>query len=98
MKKGFIIIAIIILLTPIGILLTWNNGDAWGEWGEVKIKNKTWTPKEYSGGAPLPDYSIPTFDEENKFLASVAYWISAIVGVAMCFFVMLGIAKAIELW
>ncbi|HHH78414.1 MAG: hypothetical protein J7L93_01555 [Thermoplasmata archaeon] len=96
MKKAWIAIGFFVLVVPLGILVTWSYGDAWGEWGSVSDGNTTWTPKEYSGGAPLPDYSIPGW--ENKLMASVGYWISAVIGIIMSVVTVLGIAKAVELW
>lgn len=97
MKKAWIVIGIFVLIVPLGILATWNYGDAWGEWGEVHLgENETWTPAEYSGGAPLPDYNVPGW--ENEFMASLGYWLSAVIGISMCVLVTLGIGKAVELW
>jgi len=69
MKKAWIAIGFFVLIVPLGILITWNYGDAWGEWGSVSDGNTTWIPKEYSGGAPLPDYNVPGW--ENKIMASL---------------------------
>lgn len=97
MKKTWIIIGIFMILTPLGILFTWDYGEAWGEWGEVELPNgQKWVPQQYSGGAPLPDYNIPGW--ENKLMASIGYWISAMIGVSMCFLTTLGVAKAVEIW
>ncbi len=96
MKRAWMVIGFFVLIVPVGILATWDYGDAWGEWGEVQIGNQTWEPKEYSGGAPLPDYNVPGW--EDQLMASIGYWISAIIGISMCVLVTLGIGKAIELW
>ena len=96
MKRAWTVIGVFVLIVPVGILVTWDYGDAWGEWGEVNMsENETWEPKEYSGGAPLPDYNVPGW--EDKLMASVGYWISAIIGIIMCVLVTLGIGKALEL-
>ncbi len=95
-KKTVIVIVILCLLSPIGILLTWNYGDAWGEWSEVKVGNETWEPKSYSGGAPLADYDVPGW--EDQFMASLGYIISAFVGVFMVILMSLGVAKLGEIY
>lgn len=95
-RRAWAVIAIFVALVPLGILLTWDYGDAWGEWGEVKVGNNTWAPEEYGGGAPLPDYNVPGW--EGRVMASVGYYISAVIGIAMCVLITLGISKAIEMW
>ena len=96
MKKGWAALAVLVLIVPVGILVTWDYEDAWGEWGEVELgENETWVPQQY-GGAPLPDYNVEGWDDQ--FMASLGYWISAIIGISMCVFVTLGIGKAAELW
>ncbi|WP_461863891.1 PDGLE domain-containing protein [Thermococcus sp.] len=89
-KTFLAVIGVLIILSPIGILLVWNYGDAWGEWdpsdlaGQVHEKltgmeklSSAWTH------ALLPDYNIPGW--EDKFHASIGYIISAVVGVALVF-------------
>ena len=94
--KAWMVMIALILIAPIGILATWNYGDAWGEWGEVQVgNNETWEPEQY-GGAPLPDYNVAGWD--SPLMASVGYWLSAIIGVSMCIFITLGVGKAVELW
>ncbi len=94
-KRALIVMLVLCIISPIGILLTWNYGDAWGEWSEVKIGNKTWVPQHYSGGAPLQDYDVPGWD--NQFMASLGYIISAFVGVFMVITVSLGVVKLGEI-
>ncbi|SNX53479.1 PDGLE domain-containing protein [Thermoanaerobacterium sp. RBIITD] len=83
MKKLYIAAAIIILLTPIGLIAP---GTAWGEWGLDEIRNMVGYIPEGMGRfsevikAILPDYSIPGFS--NNFLQSaVGYIFSAVVGI-----------------
>ncbi|HEC57057.1 MAG TPA: hypothetical protein ENI32_04130 [Candidatus Syntrophoarchaeum butanivorans] len=96
LKKALIVIAIFVAIVPLGILGTWNCGDAWGEWGEVRDEQRgiDWTPQSYFD-APFPDYNIEGW--ESMMMASVGYWISAIIGIAITMLVILGIAKAIEI-
>ncbi len=95
-KKAFLAIGFFVLVVPLGILFTWNYGDAWGEWGEVNLNGKAWSPHEFFGGAPLPDYNVPGW--EGMLMASVGYWLSAVIGITMCIFITLGIVKTLELW
>jgi len=95
MKKTWLAISVFVVIVPVGILLTWNYEDAWGEWDSVDEGNTTWTPREYSGEAPLPDYNVPGW--ESKVMSSVGYWISAVIGMSMSVIFVLGISKAMEL-
>jgi cobalt/nickel transport protein len=96
LKKTLIVIAILVAIVPLGILGTWNCGDAWGEWGEVQdtAHGINWAPQAYFG-APLPDYNVEGWD--SMLMASVGYWISAIIGIALTMLVILGIVKALEM-
>jgi cobalt/nickel transport protein len=75
-KKWLALLLILAVMSPIGILLVWNYGDAWGEWGEVG----SWTPRQY-WSAPLPDYNMGGW--EGQLRSSIGYIISAIVGIAV---------------
>ena len=66
--------AVLIIATPLGILIVWNFGDAWGEWGQVG----QWVPQQF-WNAPLPDYDLSGW--ESMLMASLGYIISAIVGI-----------------
>lgn len=89
-KKFLYVIIAMILLCPLGILLVWDYGDAWGEWGPEDVAEKVGEDKvsgllhlaDIWAYAPLPDYNIPGW--EDKVHASIGYIISAIVGVALC--------------
>ncbi len=96
LKKTLIVIAFFVAIVPLGILGTWNSGDAWGEWGEVQdaVHSVSWTPQSYFG-APFPDYNVEGWD--SMLMASVGYWLSAIIGIALTMLVVLGIAKAAEI-
>lgn len=84
-KSLYIIFAIIILLTPLGLLA---HGGAWAEWGIDEVKNMVgYVPEGMSRFSEiikgvLPDYGIPGFDK-NFLQSSVGYIISAVVGIAI---------------
>ncbi|WP_456394772.1 PDGLE domain-containing protein [Thermococcus sp.] len=99
-KTFLVIIGVMIILSPIGILLVWNYGDAWGEWdpgdlaGQVHEKltgmeklSNAWTH------ALLPDYNVPGW--EDKLHASIGYIISAVVGVALVLGAYYGLVKLV---
>lgn len=74
-RKWLAILLVLAVVSPIGILIVWNYGDAWGEWGEVG----TWVPQQF-WNAPLPDYDLSGW--ESQAAASLGYIISAIIGIA----------------
>ena len=73
-KKLIIAMVALIIATPLGILIVWNNGDAWGEWGQVG----NWVPQQF-WSAPFADYDLGGWD--GQIMASLGYIISAIVGI-----------------
>ncbi len=79
-RKLWIGIAILALLSPVGLL---PSGDAWGEWGAEEFKKMIgFIPvglKRFSGlwNAPMPDYTVPGTGD------SVGYIISALVGILL---------------
>jgi len=95
-KKAMLVIAFFVAIVPLGILATWNCEDAWGEWGEVHdaAHGINWTPQSYFN-APLPDYNVEGW--EGMFMASLGYWLSAIIGIGVTMLLVLGVVKAIEL-
>lgn len=81
MKALWIILAVLIVLSPLGLLAS---GTAWGEWApeELHAEGLSFIPEglqSLSGiwRAPLPDYEIPGLD------ASVGYILSGVFGVAV---------------
>jgi cobalt/nickel transport protein len=73
-KKLIIAMIALIIATPLGILIVWGYGDAWGEWGQVG----NWVPQQF-WNAPLGDYDFSGWD--SQIMASLGYIISAIVGI-----------------
>lgn len=64
----------LVLATPLGILLVWYNGDAWGEWEAVG----QWVPQHF-WDAPFAGYDFGGWD--GQLMSSLGYIISAIVGI-----------------
>ncbi len=81
-RNIIIILAVLVVLTPLGLLAT---GDTFGEWSLQELKEKVgYTPPgmgSLSGlwNAPLADYGIPGLGN-----ASVGYVASAIIGIIIC--------------
>ena len=88
-KKLWIGLAIMALLTPLGLYLPekFNAGDAWGEWGTDKLQELLgYVPeglKKLSDlwKSPVPDYN---FGGENAAFGTqvISYIISGIIGIA----------------
>jgi cobalt/nickel transport protein len=73
-KKWIAVMAALIIAAPLGILIVWDYGDAWGEWGEVG----EWVPQQF-WSAPFADYNLSGWDDQ--LMASMGYIISAAVGI-----------------
>ncbi len=89
MVRNFAIgMALLIILTPLGLLAV---GETFGEWGSEDIKNKVgFVPhglEKLSGlwNAPLPDYAFPGGENsDSRTLSATAYILSAAIGVIVC--------------
>ena len=87
--KVFIILGTFLLFVPFGLL---TSSPAWGEWNnEYYLKILGYVPKGMlanNGIKPLlPDYSLEGGNE------IVGYYLSAIVGIALIFFIFFILAK-----
>jgi hypothetical protein len=88
-KKLWLGIAILAILTPLGIYLPekFNAGDAWGEWGPEAIEKLLGYVPAGLGKlaelwkAPVPDYN---FGGENAAMSTqvISYIISGVIGLA----------------
>jgi cobalt/nickel transport protein len=88
-KKLWIGLAVMALLTPLGIYLPakFKSGDAWGEWGTDKIRELLgYVPEGLKKladfwKAPVPDYN---FGGENAAMSTqiISYILSGIIGIA----------------
>lgn len=96
-NKLWIGIAILIALSPLGLFLPehFQAGDAWGEWGSETVKELAgYIPKgleELSNiwNAPIPDYAFKGWEEKGLPYLSLAYIMSALIGI---------IAVALAVW
>ena len=84
-RNLFIGLVALIILAPLGLLAV---GETFGEWGNEELKEKLgYVPEGLEGlsslwSAPLPDYALPGMGE-SMTAASVAYVLSAIIGVVI---------------
>ena len=84
-KAILIAFAVLIILTPLGLIAT---GTAWGEWGTDEIKQSIgFIPNGLNSlsdkwHAILPDYSLPTLGD-GQFGATLGYILSAIIGIVL---------------
>ncbi|MFH0855825.1 MAG: PDGLE domain-containing protein [Candidatus Omnitrophota bacterium] len=102
--KLWIGMGILIILSPLGLLLPerFKAGDAWGEWGTDGIKELVgYIPQgleKLSGlwSAPIPDYAFKGWEEKGLGGLSVAYIVSAVIGVLVTVGVVLLIGKLLS--
>lgn len=73
-KKLWIGIAVLIVLTPLGLILP-DYFKAGGAWGEEKLSG-LWN-------APMPDYVFKGWAEKGLVQSSFAYIVAAIIGVVI---------------
>jgi len=99
--KLWIAIAILIVLSPLGLLLPeyFKAGSAWGEWGADEMRQLVgYIPKGLARlselwQAPLPDYAFQGWEEKGLPTLSFAYIISAAIGILAVVFVVLIIGR-----
>jgi len=99
--KLWIGIAMLIVLSPIGLLLPehFKAGDAWGEWGASEMQKLVgYIPQGLEKlsslwSAPIPGYAFKGWEEKGLFRLSFAYIISAIAGIGLAILIVMGIGK-----
>ena len=90
--KLWIGIAILIILSPLGLLLPehFKAGSAWGEWGADTVKELVgYIPQGFERlsslwGAPIPDYAFKGWEGKPLTSLSFAYIASALIGILAC--------------
>ena len=89
--KLWIALGCLVVLSPLGLILPdrFKAGSAWGEWGAGEMEKLVgYVPqglKRLSGvwNAPMPDYALKGGAEKGLAHLSLAYILSAIVGVTL---------------
>ena len=102
--KLWIGLGVLILLSPLGLILPeyFKAGDAWGEWGMDNIKELIgYIPRGLEKlsslwSAPVPDYSFKGWEEKGLPHLSIAYIISAIIGVVIVVLVALILGRILS--
>ncbi|HBW46985.1 TPA: cobalamin biosynthesis protein [bacterium] len=100
-KKLWIGIGVLILLSPIGLILPdwFKAGAAWGEWGAEEMQELVgYIPQGLEKlsslwNAPLPDYAFQGWEERGLAHLSIAYIFSAVVGIAVTVGIVFAIGK-----
>ena len=103
MTKFWIGLIILILLSPVGLFFPeyFKAGAAWGEWGVEEIKDLVgYIPQGLEKlsrlwSAPIPDYAFKGWEEKGLTHLSVAYIISAILGIAITVIVIFVVGKVL---
>ncbi len=90
-KKLWIGLIVLALLSPVGIIIPdkLKAGSAWGEWGTDEIQKMVgFVPQGMQKladiwQAPMPDYAFKGWEEKGLGMLSLAYVISAAVGIGI---------------
>ncbi len=90
--KLWIGLGVLALLSPVGIYLPdkLKAGSAWGEWGADEMKNLVgYVPAGLEKiasvwNALMPDYAFKGMENAGLGHLSIAYIVSALVGIALC--------------
>jgi cobalt/nickel transport protein len=91
MKKMLLGLVVLALLSPVGIIIPdkVKAGSAWGEWGTDEIQKMVgFIPQGMQKvadiwQAPMPDYAFKGWEEKGLGMMSLAYVISAAVGMGI---------------
>jgi len=91
-KKLLIGLGILAVLSPLGLLLPekLHAGAAWGEWGAEEVKNLVgYVPQgleklSTTWSALIPDYAFIGWESKGMAHLSLAYILSAVIGIALC--------------
>ena len=87
--KLWIGLGILIILSPLGLILPehFKAGAAWGEWGADEMRKLVgYIPKGLEKlsslwNAPIPDYAFKGWEEKGLGHLSIAYIVSALIGI-----------------
>lgn len=99
--KLWIGLGILVVLSPLGLILPehFKAGSAWGEWGSDEIQKLIgYVPEKLAKlseiwKAPMPDYEFKGWEEKSMAHLSLAYIVSAIVGIIIIAVVVMFIGK-----
>ena len=102
--KLWIGIAVLIILSPLGLILPerFKAAGAWGEWSAEEIQKFVgYIPKGLAKlsslwNAPMPDYAFKGWEEKGLLHSSIAYIISAVTGIIIIVVVALIIGRILS--
>ncbi len=102
--KLWIGLGILIILSPLGLILPehFKAGAAWGEWGIDEMQKLVgYIPKGLEKlsslwNAPIPDYAFKGWEEKGLPYLSLAYVVSAVVGIVIIVLVVLLLGKTLS--
>ena len=91
LKKMWIGLAVLALLSPLGLILParLKSGTAWGEWSAGELEKMLgYVPQNMKKlaefwQAPMPDYAFKGWDKLGIGMQSLAYVVSAAVGIVV---------------
>lgn len=90
-KYIYLFLLITVILTPLGLLA---QGGAWGEWSAQELKAMLgFVPLSIQENSPLLHVIFPDY-EIKGFHPLLSTWVSALIGVALIFLIMLGVKRA----
>ncbi len=90
-NKMWLGLAVLAILSPVGLILPdrFKAGAAWGEWGPDEIEKMLgYVPQGMKKlaelwQAPMPDYAFKGWDSLGLGMQSIAYVVSAALGIAI---------------
>ena len=97
LRNLLIVFVVLIVLVPIGLLAS---GTAYGEWSADELQGLVgFVPAGFASlsglwQAPLPDYGLPALSDTFAG-QSLGYYVSAIIGAALCGGVFILIGRAL---
>jgi hypothetical protein len=100
-SKLWIGIVVLIVLSPLGLMLPehFKSGSAWGEWGADEMhKLVGYVPRgleKFSSlwNAPMPDYAFKGWEDKGLGHLSLAYSVSAGLGIIIVVIIIFLIAR-----
>jgi len=102
--KCWIGLAVLAALSPLGLILPerFKAGSAWGEWGAPDMQKLVgYIPQGLEKlsslwSAPIPDYAFKGWEEKPLASLSLAYILSAVIGILLCVGVVLILGKLLS--
>ncbi len=99
--KLWIGLAVLVVLSPLGLIIPdhFKAGSAWGEWGWDEMQKLAgYVPQGLEKlsslwNAPMPDYAFKGWEEKGLPQLSLAYIMSALVGILIIVFAVLIIGR-----